>query len=179
MQLDSAQVGVDAAKAAAAFWETMKGRAARFAESEVREAFEEYVGRANANDWDAWVDLFAEEVLYVDHQFGVLHSREDVRKWMVPLMKAQPEMRFVPSWCAIQGDVIINYNWNRWPNPDGSHEPYDRILHPEARDDVYRYQFPAVTINRYAGNGLFDYEEDFYSMPGYIKTLEDWQTERG
>lgn len=179
MDLDAGQIGWDAARAAAGFWETMKGAVAHFPEEEVRKAFEEYARRANENDWDAWADLFAEDVLYVDHQFGVLHSREEVRKWMVPLMKQQPEMRFVPSWCAIHGDVAINYNWNRWPNPDGSHEPYDRILQPDVRDDVYPYQFPAITITRYAGEGLFDYEEDLYSMPGYLQILGDWQEKTG
>jgi ketosteroid isomerase-like protein len=178
MEIDAARVGVEAAHAAAGFWESMKGVEARFPEKEVREAFEEYVRRANGNDWNGWVDLFTEDVLYVDHQFGVLHSREEIRKWMVPLMEQQPEMRFIPSWCALQGDIAINYNWNRWPNPDGSHDPHDRIFQPAVRDDVYPYQFPAVTITRYAGNGRFDYEEDLYSMPGYIKTLEDWQSER-
>lgn len=143
---------------------------------EVEAAFREYVRRANINDWDLWAGMFTEECLYVDHHFGTFKRREDVRAWMTPLMATQPEMKFIPEWYAIQGDLVINYNWNRWPNPDGSGEPYDKFENgiPNTK---YRYQFPCVTLNRYAGNGLFWYEEDLYSPSAYLEILAEWKQE--
>lgn len=173
-----AQNGVTAASAASTAWITLADfENTNYSREEIEAAFHEYVARANANEWDAWCDIFTEDVLYVDHQFGVLRGREEVRKWMVPLMKSQPEMKFPVGWHAIRGDVVINYNWNRWPNPDGSGEPYDDVENPGAPMDQYLYQFPAVTITIYGGNGMFKYEEDLYSPNGYMKVVNDWQEE--
>jgi hypothetical protein len=78
---------------------------------------------------------------------------------------------------AAQGfDLVINYNWNRWPNPDGSGEPYDKFENGIPNTN-YRYQFPCVTLNRYAGNGLFWYEEDLYSPSAYLEILAEWKQE--
>jgi len=174
---DLAKVGVRTAAAAAGSWVGADFAASRYPRAEVEEAYRDYVRRANANDWDAWCDIFTEDVLYVDHHFGVFRGREEVRKWMVPLMASQPEMKFPPGWYVIVGDLLVNYNWNRWPNPDGTGEPYDDFV-TGAPLDKYRYQFPCVTINRYGGKGLFCYEEDFYSAPAYAETLRGWQEEK-
>ncbi len=68
----------------------------------------------------------------------------------------------------VQGNLVINYNWNRWPNPDGSKVPYGEWRNPGPATD-YRYQFPCVTLNLYAGNGKFRYEEDLYCAPAYLE----------
>ena len=178
------QLGVDqpmaAAAAAAAEWEPWRGDLlqipGKFPREEVEAAFHEYLRRANANDWDAWCDLFTDDVHYVDHYFGVMHGLDAVRAWMVPLMAGQPEMKFPPGWHVIAGDVIVNYNWNRWPNPDGSFEPYNDPNSGIANIN-YKYQFPCVTLNRYAGDGLFWYEEDLYSPSAYIEIITQWKAD--
>lgn len=149
----------------------------KFPREEVEAAFEEYLRRANANDWNAWCDLFTEDVYYVDHFFGVMRGLEAVRNWMVPLMAGQPEMKFLPGWHVIAGDVVVNYNWNRWPNPDGSYEPYDDIKNFRDPLDSWKHQFPCVTIDRYAGGGKFNFEENFYSAPAYLGVLRGWEAE--
>jgi hypothetical protein len=151
----------------------------RFPREEIEAAFWEYVKRANANDWDAWVDLFTEDVVYVDHYFGVMRGRERVREWMVPLMAGQPELKFPVGFHAIVGDVILNYNWNRWPNPDGSFEPYDKTPNPSVPLDSWPFQFPCMTIDRYAGDGKWRYEENLYSAPAYLGILTSWQGASG
>ena len=173
-QIDLGKIGFQGAVNAARGWNlTPRGE---FPRAEVEAAFEEYVRRANINDWDLWAGMFTEECLYVDHHFGTFTRREQVRAWMTPLMATQPEMKFIPEFCVIQGDLVVNYNWNRWPNPDGSDEPYDRFRSgiPNTR---YRYQFPCVTLNRYAGNGLFWYEEDLYSPSAYLEVIKSWKDE--
>ena len=97
---------------------------------------------------------------------------------MVPLMSRQSEMRFVPGWHAIKGNLVMNYNWNRWPNPEGSRVPYGEFRNPGPVDD-YKYQFPCMTLNIYGGNGKFCYEEDLYSAPAYVETLKRWQQAMG
>ena len=72
----------------------------------------------------------------------------------------------------------MNYNWNRWPNPEGSRVPYGEFRNPGPVDD-YKYQFPCMTLNIYGGNGKFCYEEDLYSAPAYVETLKRWQQAMG
>lgn len=147
-----------------------------FSHEEVEAAFLEYVRRANIDDWNLYADMFTEECVYIDHHFGTFRSPAAIKEWMNPLMATQPEMRFIPGWHVIQGDRVINYNWNRWPNPDGSSEPYDG--YPNAFDlTSYRYQYPCITLNRYAGNGLFWFEEDIYSPPAYLEIKAAWERE--
>jgi hypothetical protein len=173
---DAGRRGHETAIAAAAAWDRIgqAQRSTRHPREEVEAACHEYVRRANVNDWDLWCDIFSEDVLYVDHAYGVFHGREQVREWMVPLMKTMPEMRFVPGFLVVQGDLVVNYNWNRWPNPDGSAEPYDDWKSPGAHAR-YPHQFPCVTINVYGGNGRFSYEEDLYCAPAFMNVFGGWQ----
>jgi hypothetical protein len=174
MSMDLGKIGFAGALSASEGWHApARGN---YSHDEVEAAFQEYVRRANINEWDYWADMFTEECLYVDHHFGTFRKRSDVAGWMTPLMATQPEMKFIPEFHVIQGDKVINYNWNRWPNPDGSHEPYDKYV--EGSDNRrYRYQFPCVTLNRYGGNGLFWFEEDLYSPSAYIEILTEWKAE--
>ncbi len=172
--IDLGKVGFEGALSAARGWEPPSR--GDYPHEEVEAAFFEYVRRANINDWDTWADMFTEECLYVDHHFGTFTRRSQVRDWMTPLMATQPEMRFIPEWYVIKGDLVVNYNWNRWPNPDGSHEPYD-VYNNGIPNTRYRYQFPCVTLNRYGGNGLFWYEEDLYSPSAYLEVLASWKQE--
>ena len=45
------------------------------------------------------------------------------------------------------------------------------------RLDSWRFQFPCITIDRYAGGGLFSHEENFYSTPAFIGVLQGWEEE--
>ena len=77
------ELALQAAATAATAWQDGGINEGKFPADEVEEAFWEYVRRANANNWDAWVDLFTEDVLYIDHAWGVRRGREEVRKWML------------------------------------------------------------------------------------------------
>lgn len=173
---------VEAATMAAITWEPWRSDLlkipGKFPQAEVEAAFHEYLRLANINDWNAWCDLFTDDVVYVDHFFGVMKGLTAVRNWMVPLMAGQPEMKFLPGWHVIAGDVVINYNWNRWPNPDGSHMPYDDVHNFKDPLAAWKWQFPCITVDRYAGNGKFNFEENFYSAPAYLGVLRGWQAER-
>jgi hypothetical protein len=175
---DLGKIAYLGANSAALGWQTLLRTGPAFPHEEVEAAFQDYAARANMNDWEHWCDIFTDECLYVDHHFGTFRRRDDIAKWMVPLMATQPELRFIPEWHAIQGNLVINYNWNRWPNPDGSKVPYGEWLNPGPATD-YRYQFPCVTLNLYAGNGKFHYEEDLYCAPAYLEILKTWKRDMG
>src|SRR5882757_626622 len=101
---DLGKIGYTGAMAAAGGWQNLLGKGKTYPQAEVEAAFEDYAARANMNDWEHWCDIFTDKCLYVDHHFGTFHSRNEVAKWMVPLMQRQPEMRFIPGWHVIQGN---------------------------------------------------------------------------
>lgn len=166
------------ATTAARAWEENLRSSAVFPHEEVEAAFQDYVHRANVDDWEYYSDLFTDPCIYIDHHFGTVRSPRELSDWMVPLMKTQPEMRFIPGWHVIHGNMVINYNWNRWPNPEGSPVPYDEWRNPGPVAD-YRFQFPCVTMCIYAGNGKFCFEEDIYSPAAYLEIRNQWRQAMG
>src|SRR5262249_60702230 len=108
-QIDLAKVGVRTSAVAAGQWVGADFAASRYPRAEVEAAYRDYVDRANAHDWDRWCDIFTEDVLYVDHHFGVFRGREEVRKWMVPLMAGPPEVVVPPGWVAIVRGPRLQY----------------------------------------------------------------------
>ena len=159
---------------AAKAWEENMRTSPIYPREEVEAAFQDYVHRANINDWEYYSQLFTDPCVYIDHHFGTVRSTKELSDWMVPLMKTQPEMKFIPEWHVVQGNLIINYNWNRWPNPKGSKVDYGEWQNPGPATD-YLYQFPCVTLNIYGGNGKMVYEEDLYSAPAYLEILNAWK----
>ncbi len=66
--------------------------------------------KAEDGDWgpfvERWGNLFTEDVTYLDHQFGFMHGREEVKAWMAGLMVIEPfdtEMVFEIEW------VLMDY----------------------------------------------------------------------
>ena len=125
---------------------------AGFAREEIEAAFVRYWRcGAIAEDWDAWVDCFTEDVLYVEHVLGTMHGREAVRAWIKPIM-------------AQFGEIYSAYEWHMVDPDTGRVCVYiqNRRDHPSGADTI---DFPGVTILHYAGGGRFDREEDFWAIP--------------
>ena len=49
-------------------------------------------------DWNAWADLFTEDVVYDERVLGTMHGRETVRAWIVPLMEQYGEIYGIYDW---------------------------------------------------------------------------------
>jgi hypothetical protein len=102
-------------------------------------------------DWDSWADLFTQDFTYVEHGYGTLNGRETFRAWikdaMGKNMAQNPGMTLPVDWRVIDGNRVVLYQQITFPDPEG----FDR-----------RYQFPAVTILSYAGDGMFSYMEDLH-----------------
>jgi len=101
-------------------------------------------------DWVAWTELLTEDVLYVEHVYGVMHGREAIREWIVAVMAPFPHMRFPHSWVAVDEDngalVVEIQNVLDHPTEPGT-----------------SFGFPNFSRLVYAGDGLFSSEEDVYN----------------
>ena len=148
----------------------------RWSREELEDAFENYqataLKAATSHDWRPWADLFTEDATYVEHLYGRLGGREAIYNWIQSTMDEWPnnEMIFFPiEWYIIDEERgwVVCQVWNRMADPgDGS-------IHQE-------YNF---TLLKYAGNGLWSYEEDIYNpahfgemVKGYLarkKELDD------
>ena len=128
---------------------------------EVERAFRDYWAKgAVGEDWDAWSDLFTEDVEYVEHVLGNKHGREAVRAWIKPIMAEFGEMYTAYEWhvCQPNGRIVV-YMQNRRDNPDPNGPPID---------------FPGMTVLQYAGGGQFSLEEDFWSLVEGQRTLKEY-----
>ena len=112
---------------------------------------------------ERWGNLFTEDVTYVDHQFGVMHGREEVKAWMAGLMEIKPydtEMVFAMDWVVIDYERSwVNYKlWNRMRDAG------DGCVHQAA----------LFTNLRYGGNNQWCYEEDIYNTEEMTKMVAEW-----
>ena len=119
-----------------------------FDRDEVEREFQQYVARGAANDWSAWADQFTDDARYVEHEMGIFEGREQIREWITATMGSVSGMSFPVEWHIIDGDRVVMYCWNVF-------EPLDGMTGD--------YRFAVVTILRYAGDGLWSYEEDVYN----------------
>ena len=64
-------------------------------------------------DWDAWVQHYTPDVLYIEHAAGTMHGRDEVREWIERTMSTYPGSHMVafPSlWSVIDestGRIIM------------------------------------------------------------------------
>ena len=120
--------------------------------SEVEQAFHAILTRGITDeDWVGWTDHLTEDVLYVERVFGTMHGREAVRAWITELMAAKADVHGVLNWFTVAGDRVVFDMTNRIYHPDPSQPPLD---------------FAGLTVLRYAGDGRFGYEEDYWDTKG-------------
>jgi hypothetical protein len=135
----------------------------RFARAEVQDALANYnavVDKCSeTGDWSPFADLFTEDVEYLEHAYGVFHGREELRMWIIDVMKPFPHMRFPHAWIAFddENDAVVVGIRNVLDHPT---------------EQGVEFEFPNVTRLVYAGNGLFSSEEDVYNpardAPGVV-----------
>jgi len=130
-----------------------------FDRSEVEEAYRNFVAVGDSGDWNAWADLHSEDGVWVEHHLGTQRGREAIRKTIVEVMRPVSMMEFPVEWSVIEGDRVVFYPWQVFPDPRGG-------------DEVYR--FGCVTILEYAGDGLFSYQEDVYNPREGEEVVKRW-----
>jgi ketosteroid isomerase-like protein len=122
-----------------------------FPADEVEDAFR-HLWRTGpvGEDWSAQADLYTPDCSYVDCHYGVM-GREQFRAWCTTLMTEQfPELYTVYEWHVVDGDEVVALMQNRRDNPDPDGPAY--------------LDFPSVSIFRYAGDGRWSGERDYWSM---------------
>ncbi len=139
----------------------------KYTREEIQEAFDHYQAMAlkagTGGDWNCWADLFTEDATYVEHLYGTFGGREAIRNWICTTMAEYPnnEMKYFPiEWYIIDEERgwVVCMVWNRMVDPgDGS-------LHQEHN----------FTLLKYAGDGLWSYEEDIYNPAPFQKMVGGW-----
>lgn len=131
-----------------------------FTIDELRTAFVEYqrLG-ALGRDWPAWAALFTDDATYVEHCMGKFHGAQAIREWILSAMDPVACMTFSFDWAILQPPHIAFNVWNHMPDPTGGDG---------------RYSFSNLTLITYAGNGKWNWEEDFYAPKGAGKTVSAW-----
>jgi len=134
--------------------------------AEVEAAFETYLQTgAFRRDWNAWADLFSEDAVYTEVQYGTFHGREEIRKWITSVMAGVPDMYFPPPlWRLIDGDQVCFCIDNAYPDPADPKGP------PIA--------FPTVTYLKYR-DGLWCREDDIYDVRASLKAREAFRAAGG
>ena len=135
--------------------------------------YQDVVARCAANgDWAPYADLFVEDATYVEHAFGTLHGRDEIRAWVTRTMTAFPGnvmTSFPANWMIVdeeRGWVVCEIG-----NP--MRDPGDGTVISPAN----------LTILRYAGDGLWREEEDVYNpmeffemAKGYVRRCHELGT---
>ncbi len=131
----------------------------KFGVDELERAFQNYWRTGAVNeDWDGFANLFTEDAHYVEHVLGTLRGREEIRAWIKPIMERYCELYTAYEWHTVdeERDRVIVYMQNRRDHPS----------------DTGTIDFPGITIVHYAGDGLFDFEEDFWAVQGGQDTIK-------
>ncbi|MEO9220839.1 MAG: nuclear transport factor 2 family protein [Mycobacteriaceae bacterium] len=118
---------------------------------------------AASGDWSPFAELFTEDVTYLEHAYGTLHGREEVREWVVRTMTTFPGSHmthFPATWHVVdveRGRVICEIQ-----NP--MRDPGDGSVH----------QSPNITILTYAGDNQWSGEEDVYNPMEFATMVRGW-----
>jgi hypothetical protein len=119
-----------------------------FSRDEVEEAYRHYFMTGPVNeDWVAWSQLFTADATYLDHFYGTFHGPEEIQKFLESTMSFAPHVYSALEWYNIDGTQIVYKVWNRADNPEPGGAPIE---------------FPSLQIIRYAGDGKWSSEEDWW-----------------
>ncbi len=134
----------------------------KFSRDELESAFQNYWQTGAVNeDWNGFADNFSEDVVYVEHVLGTMRGREKIRTWILPIMEQFCELYTAYEWHTVDEDAdrVIVYMQNRRDHPSGTGT----------------IDFPGITILGYAGDGKFNYEEDYWSVPGGNASIAEYK----
>ena len=134
----------------------------QWSKAELDEAFRMYwrVG-AVGEDWNAWCDLFTPDALYIEHMYGNMRGREQIRGWIVPVMAKYLEIYTGYEWHVVDPERgrVVFYVQNRRDHPSGQGT----------------IDFPGVSILEYAGGGKWKREEDYWAVKGREVAMKEYE----
>ncbi|MCV7318109.1 nuclear transport factor 2 family protein [Mycolicibacterium confluentis] len=128
------------------------------------QTFEQDVAEAaRTQDWDAWVEHYTDDVLYIEHAAGTMRGRDEVRTWIRRTMSVFPGsyMTAFPSlWTVYDeatGRVICELD-----NP--MRDPGDGTIISATN----------ISIVTYAGDGKWSRQEDVYNPLRFVAAASKW-----
>ena len=127
--------------------------------TDVEEAYQQFIAAGDLGDWNAWAELHSEDGEWVEHHLGTFVGREAIRRAILDVMKPVPMMTFPVEWHMIEGNRVVFYPWQVFPDPAGGSESY---------------RFGCVTIIDYAGSGLWSRQEDIYNPREVDEVVKRW-----
>lgn len=138
---------------------------------ELERAFERYCQlrdeASRTGDWGVWAAQFSEDARYVEHAYGDLVGREAIRDWISKVMAPFPTMTFPHDWYVID----VERGWIVFQCQNQLPEPFQ----PDGRP----FAFPTWSQIRYAGDGLWSYEEDMYNPADGANAIAAWRRAGG
>lgn len=103
-------------------------------------------------DWTGWADCFTDDARYVEHFWGTMIGRDEIRTWIDPVMAGVPEIYTVLEWYMVDDDKVVWSMQNRRDNPDPDGPPF--------------FDFAGLSVAWYAGDGRWAGEEDYWDVNG-------------
>ena len=131
---------------------------------EVEAAYRAFVAAGDSGDWDHWADLHTEDCEWHECNYGVIRGRAAIKAKINELMAPVSMMQFPVEWVVIDGNRVVYYPWQVFPDPAGG-------------DAVYR--FGCVTALEYAGNGEFSRQDDMYNPAEGDRVVRAWMAAGG
>jgi hypothetical protein len=125
--------------------------------------FDEVERITREGDWAAYADEFTEDAVYVEHAFGEMHGRDEIRAWAVKTMSAFP------------GRVMTGFPiaWKVLDPPNSRIVCEVRNLMADPGDGS-ALEEPNITILTYAGRGLWSRQEDVYNPLRFHALAQRW-----
>jgi hypothetical protein len=114
-------------------------------------------------NWSRFADTFTEDATYVEHTYGTFHGREQIREWITSTMSTFPgsEMPLFPvSWQIVDEER----GWISCEFMNRMKDPGDGSIH----------QSPNLSLMKYAGDGLWSYEEDAYNPGNFLPMVRSY-----
>lgn len=134
----------------------------RFPRREIEEAFQHYWRLGGAGErWAEFSALYTPDAILIDRVLeGVKRGRDEIRAYLERVMlNEMPALYTIYDWHTIEGNTVTNGMINRFDNPAPGGPPLD---------------FAGVTIQVYAGDGLWSYQEDYYSWSGMMRVRSEY-----
>ncbi|MFO0688516.1 MAG: hypothetical protein U0900_07400 [Myxococcota bacterium] len=133
-----------------------------FPKHEIEQAFQHYWTLGGAGErWAEFSQLYTPDAILIDRVIeGVKNGRGEIRAYLERVMlNEMPALYTIYDWHTIEGNTVTNGMINRFDNPDPNGAPLD---------------FFGVTIQVYAGDGLWSYQEDYYSWNGMMRVRSEY-----
>lgn len=134
-----------------------------FPRHEVEEAFQHYWRLGGAGErWAEFSQLYTPDAVLIDRVIeGVKNGRDEIRAYLERVMLTEmPALYTIYDWHTIEGNTVTNGMINRFDNPDPNGAPLD---------------FHGVTVQIYAGDGLWCWQEDYYSWMGMQNVRSEYE----